>query len=234
MLLKSWDKLPEPMRTDEVRGYYTALKRRRFSLLLKRIMDILLALILFLLLLPLMLIVAAAVKIDSRGPVFFRQVRITRYGREFRIFKFRTMVRNAEKIGAAVTTDKDSRVTRTGGFLRKYRLDETAQLLNILKGDMTFVGTRPEIPKYAAAYTPEMRATLLLPAGITSLASIKYKDEQRLLRDAENADDVYIGQILPGKMRYNLEELRRFGFWRDIGMMFRTIGAVMKRDKEET
>lgn len=166
---------------------------------------------------------------DSKGGIFYRQERVTQYGRVFRIFKFRTMVAGADKIGTQVTVQNDSRITKIGEKLRKYRLDELPQLLNILLGDMTLVGTRPESTHYVKFYTPEMYATLLLPAGVTSEASIKYKDEAELLRDVEDVDKVYIEKVLPEKMRYNLESIKTFNVLMDIGTMFRTIYAVLKK-----
>lgn len=226
-MLKDWDQLPASLRTDAVRPYYEALNRKRGSLLLKRLFDIVVALVMVVILSPVFLLLAIAIKLDSPGPVFYRQVRITRYGKEFKIFKFRTMVSNADKIGAQVTVGNDSRITRVGRVIRNCRLDEIGQLINVLAGDMTFVGTRPEVPKYVAAYTPEMMATLLLPAGITSEASILYKDEAELLDRAEDVDDVYIRQVLPGKMRYNLYAIRHFSFLFEIRTMFRTVFAVL-------
>ena len=158
----------------------------------------------------------------------YRQTRVTTYGREFRIFKFRSMVQNADKKGSQVTTKCDGRITRIGRILRKYRLDELPQLLNILNGDMSFVGTRPEVVKYVRHYTSEMRATLLLPAGVTSMTSIEYKDEEKLLESVEDADDIYIHQILPEKMKYNLKALEKFNFLEDLKTMFRTVLAVLK------
>ena len=178
---------------------------------------------------PLFLVLALAIKIDSRGPVFFRQVRVTQYGKKFRIFKFRTMVNDADKKGAQVTLDNDERITKVGRFIRKCRLDEVSQLIDIWRGKMTFVGTRPEVPKYVEMYTDEMRATLLLPAGVTSEASIKFKNEDEFLKDAENAEDVYVNVVLPQKMEGNLQSLKRQGFWRDIGTMFKTVAAVLRR-----
>ena len=179
-------------------------------------------------LLPVFIILGIAIKIDSKGPVFFRQERITQYGRTFRIFKFRTMVNNAEKLGTQVTVGNDSRITRVGSFIRNCRLDEISQLLNILTGDMTFVGTRPEVKKYVDHYTKEMTATLLLPAGVTSLASIYYKDEAELLEKSENPDKTYIEEILPEKMKYNLQSIEKFDFLEDIKIMFMTALAVIR------
>ena len=227
MMLKKWEDLPENIRTDAVRPYYDALKKKQGSLLLKRIFDVAVSAVMLLILAPVFLILAVAIKLDSPGPVFYRQVRVTRYGKEFRIFKFRSMVSDADKKGSLVTVGNDSRITRVGKLIRKCRLDELCQLIDIFRGTMTFVGTRPEVPKYVAAYTPEMMATLLLPAGVTSEASILYKDEDRLLEGAEDVDKTYIEEVLPGKMKYNLESLKKFTFWGDIKIMFMTVFAVL-------
>ena len=190
--------------------------------------DILISLILLILLSPVFLILAIAIKADSKGPVFYRQERITQYGKTFRIHKFRTMYTGSEK-GSQVTVSNDDRITKVGRRIRRLRLDEIAQLVDVFTGAMSLVGTRPEVPKYVRQYTDEMKATLLLPAGITSLASIRYKDEDKLLANAENADETYVNEVLPGKMEYNLRAIRKFGFWRDIGTMFHTLGAVVRR-----
>ena len=227
MILKKWEDLPEFLRTDAVRPYYDSLARRRGSLLLKRLFDVVVSAIMLLLLSPVFLVLAIAIKLDSPGPVFYRQVRVTQYGKEFRIFKFRSMVSDADKRGSLVTVSGDSRITRVGHFIRNCRLDELCQLIDIFRGTMTFVGTRPEVPKYVAAYTPEMMATLLLPAGVTSEASILYKDEAELLDAASDVDAVYIRDVLPGKMKYNLDALKNFSFFSDIKTMFRTVFAVL-------
>ena len=229
MRLKKWEQLPPAMQTEAVRGYYDVLQKKRWSLFCKRVFDIAVSLLLLLLLSPLFLILAVAIRLDSRGPVFYRQVRVTQYGREFRIFKFRSMVQDADR-GSLVTVQGDARITRVGRVIRRCRLDEISQLLNVLRGDMTFVGTRPEVPEYVAQYSPAMLATLLLPAGITSLASILYKDEAKLLDAAEDTDRVYVEQVLPAKMRYNLQAIAHFGFWRDIGVMFMTVFAMLGKD----
>lgn len=226
-MLKSWEKLPDSLRTDSVRPYYESLKRKQGQLLLKRVFDVLMAALLLVLLSPVMLILALGIKLDSPGTVMFRQVRVTQYGREFRIFKFRTMVSNAQQLGTQVTVKGDARITRVGRLIRKCRLDELPQLLNILTGEMSFVGTRPEVPKYVSQYTPEMMATLLLPAGVTSQASIEYKEEDRLLADAKNADEAYVEQVLPGKMAYNLNSLLTFSVWDDLRTMVQTVLAVL-------
>lgn len=229
MRLKKWEELPSELQTEEVRRYYDILKKKNSSLFFKRIFDIIISFTLLLLFSPLFLILAVAIKLDSRGPVFYRQVRITQYNRKFRIFKFRSMVQDADK-GSQVTVNGDMRVTRVGRLVRKCRLDEISQLLNVLKGDMTFVGTRPEVPHYTEKYSPEMMATLLLPAGVTSLASIYYKDEAKLLDAADDADKVYIEQVLPAKMKYNLRAVEHFSFWGDLKIMFMTVFAVLGKD----
>ena len=231
MRLVKWDKLPADMQTEEVREYYDVLRKKRFSLFWKRIFDIFVSAIMLIILSPLFLILAIAIKTDSKGPVFYRQERVTQYGKPFRIFKFRSMVQNADK-GSQVTVDHDSRVTKVGKFIRKFRLDEICQLIDIFRGTMTFVGTRPEVPKYVNEYTPEMKATLLLPAGVTSLASIYYKDEAELLSGAEDTDKTYVEKILPAKMYYNLKEIENYGFWRDIKTMFMTVFAVLGKNYE--
>ncbi len=229
MILKKWEELPEEMKTAEVRKYYDILCRKRFSLFLKRVFDVVVSGIMLVVLLPLFAVLAIAIKIDSRGPVFYRQIRVTQYNKTFRIFKFRSMVQNADK-GSQVTVSGDSRVTRVGRFVRKCRLDEISQLIDVFRGKMTFVGTRPEVPKFTEHYTPEMMATLLLPAGVTSLASIYYKDEAELLDKAEDTDRVYIETILPAKMYYNLKAIESFSFFGDIKVMFMTVFAVLGKE----
>ena len=230
MMLKPWDRLPESLRTEEVRKYYDVLKKKQASLFFKRVFDIVVSAIMLVLLCPIFLILAILIKLDSKGPVFYRQVRVTQYGRHFRIFKFRTMVQNADKMGSEVTVNRDPRITRVGHVIRKCRLDEICQLIDVFRGTMTFVGTRPEVPRYVDAYTPEMMATLLLPAGVTSEASICYKDESRLLDAAADVDACYIHEVLPAKMQYNLRAIERFSFFSDIGIMFKTVFAVLGVD----
>ena len=228
MILKNWEQLPEELQLDEVKPYYEVLKKKKLSLILKRIFDVVVSFIMLIILLPVFIFLGIAIKIDSKGPVFFRQERITQYGKTFKIFKFRTMVNNAEKLGTQVTVGNDARITKVGKFIRDCRLDEIAQLLNILTGDMTFVGTRPEVRKYVNHYTKEMMATLLLPAGVTSLASIYYKDEAKLLDKSNNPDKTYIEEVLPGKMKYNLQSIKEFNFFEDIKTMIKTVVAVIK------
>ena len=226
----SWEKLPSQMQTEAVKPYYEILQKKQISLIFKRLFDIVVSIIMLLILSPVFLILAIAIKLDSKGPVFYRQVRVTQYGKEFRIFKFRTMVNNADKIGSQVTVGGDSRITRVGKVIRECRLDEIGQLLNILGGSMTFVGTRPEVPKYVEKYTSEMWATLLLPAGVTSEASIRYKDEAALLDAAEDVDATYIQDVLPGKMKYNLRSIQEYSFFKDIETMFQTVFAVVEKN----
>ncbi len=230
MILKPWEDLPDFLRTDQVRPYYEILAKKRGSLAAKRVFDVVVSAAMLVVLSPVFAGLALAIKLDSPGPVFYRQVRVTQYGREFRIFKFRSMVSDADQRGALVTVSGDSRITRVGHVIRKCRLDELCQLIDVLRGTMTFVGTRPEVPKYVAAYTPEMLATLLLPAGITSEASILYKDEAELLDAAADVDKTYLEMVLPDKMLYNLASLREFSFGSDIATMFRTVFAVLGMD----
>ena len=232
MILCKWEDLPAELQTDAVRPYYDILKKKQAGLVCKRIFDIVVSAVMLLILSPMFLILAIAIKLDSPGPVFYRQVRVTQYGKQFRIFKFRSMVSNADKIGTQVTVGNDSRITRMGKLIRKCRLDELCQLIDVFRGTMTFVGTRPEVPKYVEAYTPVMLATLLLPAGVTSLASIFYKDEDRLLEGAQDVDKTYITEVLPGKMRYNLKAIETFSFFGDIKIMFMTVFAVLGKEYE--
>lgn len=231
-MLKKWEEMPKFMRTEEVRPYYEILKKRKISLFLKRMMDLIGGVILLIILAIPMAVIAVMIKMDSEGPVFYRQERVTTYGKHFWIHKFRTMVSNADKIGSTVTVDNDNRITKIGAKLREYRLDELPQVLDLISGNMSFVGTRAEAVKYVKKYKPEYMATLLLPAGITSEACIRYKDEAKLLNAADDVDRVYVEKILPGKMKYNLESVKKFSFWREIMTMFRTVLAVLGKDYE--
>lgn len=231
-MLKKWEDLPKFMQCDEVRPYYDSLKKKKINLFFKRAFDFMAGCILFAILLIPMIIIAILIKIDSKGPVFYRQERVTQYGKRFKIHKFRTMVTNADQIGTAVTVGNDSRITKVGAKLRGCRLDELPQLIDVIVGDMTFVGTRPEATKYVEKYTNEMFATLLLPAGITSEASIRYKDEAKLLDVADDVDRVYIEQILTQKMRYNLDDVKQYSFFKDIVTLHRTIGAMLGKEYE--
>ncbi|RGS77362.1 sugar transferase [Coprococcus sp. AF21-14LB] len=227
-MLREWEKLPKYMQTEEVRPYYERLKKKKVSLALKRAFDVIASSIMLVILSPLMIIISILIVADSKGGVFYRQERVTQYGKKFRIFKFRTMVANADKIGTQVTISNDNRITKIGSVIRKYRIDEIPQLLNILVGDMSLVGTRPESVYYVKYYTPEMMATLLLPAGVTSEASILYKDEAELLDQTDDVEKVYIEKILPEKMKYNLESIKKFSFIREIRTMIKTVIAVVR------
>ncbi len=226
-MLREWKDLPDYMRTVAVRPYYDRLKKKTASLWIKRGFDFLVSVCLLFFLLPVFIGISVWVAHDSKGGVFFRQERVTQYGRKFKILKFRTMAVDREHVGAQITTAGDLRITRAGGVLRKYRLDELPQLINIILGDMSFVGTRPEVPGFVRRYTEEMMATLLLPAGVTSEASIRYKDESRLLEKADDVEEVYVREVLPWKMEYNLQSVREFSFLRDVGTMVRTVFAVL-------
>ena len=230
MLLRKWDDLPDFLKTNEVLKYYRALEGKSISLLCKRIFDVIVAFLMVIILSPVLLLLAIAIKLDSKGPVFYRQIRVTQYGKQFRIFKFRSMVTDADKKGSLITVDNDNRITKVGRIIRKTKLDEVPQLLNILTGDMSFVGTRPEVPKYTEKYSPEMNATLLLPAGVTSLASIYYKDESSLLDNTDDVDTVYLQTILPEKMKWNLQGIMNYSFWGDIRLMFMTFFAACGKD----
>ena len=232
MLVKEWNELPDYMQVEEVRPYYEILRKKKGQLVLKRIFDICVSLVLIVLLSPIIIFFSIWIKLDSKGPVFYRQERITQYGKVFRIFKFRTMVNNADKIGNLVTSKNDSRITKVGEKIRKYRIDEIPQLFNVLIGDMSFVGTRPEVKKYVDQYTPEMYATLLLPAGITSESSIRYKDEDKLLDIATDIDKVYVEKILVDKMKFNLERINNYSFLEEILTMLRTVFAVLGKEYE--
>ena len=233
MILRKWEELPEFMRTEEVRPYYEVLKKKRLSLVLKRMMDLVGGLVLLIILAIPMAVIAVMIKLDSEGPVFYRQERITTYGKHFKIHKFRTMVSNADKICTAVTVGNDSRITKVGAKLRGCRLDELPQVLDLISGNMSFVGTRPEAVKYVEMYRPEYYATLLLPDGITSEASIRYKDEAELLEAAADPDRVYVEEIVPQKMKFNLQSIMEFSFIGEIKTMFRTVFAVLGKDYSE-
>lgn len=228
MILRKWENLPPEMQVTEVKEYYDLLSKRKFQLVLKRAFDVAVSFLFLVMLSPAFAVLAVAIKLDSKGPVFYRQTRVTRYGENFRIFKFRSMVTDADK-GSLLTVDGDSRITKTGRFIRKYKLDELSQLLDVFRGTMTFVGTRPEVPKYVEKYTPEMMATLLMPAGITSEASVYYKDENELLDAAQDVEKTYLEVVLPDKMKYNLAAIRGFSFIDDIKVMILTVLAVFRK-----
>ena len=233
MILKKWENIPDNIKNEKTKKYYDILNSKKITLLLKRLFDIIFSSILLILLSPVLLILGVAIKIDSNGPIFYRQERITQYGRTFKIFKFRTMIFNADKMGVLITTKNDARITRVGNIIRKCRLDEIPQLINILVGDMTFVGTRPEVKKYVDRYTDEMKATLLMPAGVTSIASIKYKDEDEIIskyvEQGENIDNIYVSRVLPEKMKYNVDYLEKFTIFQDVVICLHTANEILRR-----
>jgi len=229
-MIKKWEDLPAFMKIPEVRPYWEVLYKKRGQLVLKRVFDFSLSIILLIILAIPMAFIAFMVKREDHGPALYRQERVTTYGKHFRIHKFRTMVMNADSIGTAVTVGNDSRITKIGAKLRHFRLDEMPQLFDVISGNMSFVGTRPEAVKYVEKYQPEFYATLLMPAGITSEASIRYKDEETLLSAADDVDKMYLEEVLPAKMVWNLESVRRFRFLREILTMFRTVLAVLGKD----
>lgn len=216
------------MQTEEVKKYYDILNSKKGYLIAKRIFDFALSLVMSLVFLPFIILVGIMIKIDSPGRIFFLQKRVTTNGKVFKIFKFRTMKENSEKL-SGVTIDNDPRITKLGKYLRKFRIDEIPQIFNILTGDLSFVGARPESVKYVNEYSPEMYATLLMPAGVTSPASILFKDEAELLKGAENPDETYVKDILPKKMAYNLEYIENCSLLYDIKVMFKTVIAVIKK-----
>ena len=241
MILRKWEKLPKYMQCYEVKEYYDILQKKKVSLIIKRIFDIVVSLILLVVLSPILLILAICIKIDSKGPVFYRQERVTTYNKTFKIFKFRTMIQDADQKGSLVTVENDSRITKVGKIIRKFRLDEIPQLLNILIGDMSFVGTRPEVRKYVDRYTNEMIATLLMPAGVTSYASIEFRDEDKIISkyvdEGEKIDDIYVNRVLSKKMKYNLNYIENFIFFKDILICIKTVltflGIGKKKEIEE-
>lgn len=237
MILKKWEKLPESLKCDAVKEYYNLLSHRKVSLVLKRVFDIVISFVLLIILSPILLILAILIKLDSKGPVFYRQERIKQYGKTFKIFKFRTMVQNADKIGSLITLGKDPRITRMGNIIRKCRLDELPQVINVLIGDMTFVGTRPEVKKYVDKYTDEMKATLLLKPGITSIASIRYRNEDEVMSEyiskGKTVDKAYTENVLPDKMKYNLEYIKKFSVIADIKICIDTVLVVSGFKKSE-
>lgn len=233
LLSVKYQELPESMKNEFTKEYWEMLKNRRVSLAAKRTFDILVSCIILVILSPFFLLLALAIKLDSKGPVFYRQVRVGRYDKDFKIFKFRTMVQNADRVGPPLTVGEDPRITRMGRFIRKLRLDEFSQILNVLGGSMSLVGPRPEVRKYVDAYTPEYMATLLIRPGITATSSIAFKDEDKILNSGGNPEQIYVDKILPPKMELNLQYVRNIGLWNDIKILFQTFGAVFLRKESE-
>lgn len=226
--MRRWEDLPEAFRTAETRPYYDLLSKRQGTIVIKRVFDVVMSLVLLIVLAPILLLLGIMIALDSRGPVVFTQKRVGRYGEEFTMFKFRSMRQDAESVGPQISVGKDPRISRVGHVLRKTRLDELPQLLNILLGDMSFVGVRPEVPRYVAKYTPEMWATLFLRPGVTSPASIRYKDEAKILAEAEDPELAYVEDVLPRKMIYNYSYLRELSFVGDLKILFETVLAVLR------
>lgn len=230
MSVKQWQKLPQNMQNEAVKPYFDSLQKKKFTLFVKRMMDIIIASIVIIILSPVLLGATIAVAVGSKGPVFYLQRRVGRFGKEFSIFKFRTMVVNADKIGAQITVGEDDpRITKVGKFLRTTRIDEFPQFFNILKGDMTLVGTRPEVARYVNEYNDEMMATLLLRPGATGAASLVYRYENEMLSGKEDPEKYYIETILPDKMAINLEYTKKLSIWEDIKILARTVLCVIKK-----
>jgi lipopolysaccharide/colanic/teichoic acid biosynthesis glycosyltransferase len=223
----TYQALPDSMKNEYTKEYWNLLRSKRLPLFAKRLFDIAVSFVILAVLSPFFLILAVIIKLDSKGPVFYRQVRVGRYNQDFKIFKFRTMVQDADRIGLELTVGEDPRITRVGRFIRKCRLDEFSQLLNVLSGSMSLVGPRPEVRKYVEAYTPEFMATLLIRPGITATSSIAFKDEDKLLNSGGDPEQIYVEQILPPKMSYNLEYMKRISLLSDIKIMFQTVAAVL-------
>lgn len=226
MKMPEYEKLPKELQCDEVKHYYNILKTKTKALIIKRIFDVFVAIFFIIFLSLPMAVIAILIKCTSKGPVIYKQVRVTTFGKEFKIFKFRSMRTDADSKGELLTVGEDDRITKVGRFIRKFRLDELPQIFHVLSGKMSIVGTRPEVPKFTAEYSNDMLATLLLPAGVTSLASIKFKDEAELLAKADDVDKAYVEQILPEKMKYNLEYIEKFSFTGDIKLIFKTVAEV--------
>ena len=195
--------------------------------MLKRIFDIILSLFGLIILLPFMLIIAIFIKLDSKGPVFFKQLRVTKNGREFKIFKYRTMRVGSDKY-SQITVGKDDRITKIGSFLRKYKLDEIPQLINVLIGDMSLVGPRPEVPKYVALYTDEQKEILKVRAGITDYASIEFSNENDLLASEEDPEKAYIEKVMPKKIELNKKYISEISILTDIKIILLTIKKILK------
>lgn len=203
------------------------LRNRKFQLILKRLFDIIFSFLGLLFLLPVFLIIAVAIKLDSKGSVFFKQIRVGKDGKEFKIYKFRTMVVDAEKKGMQITVDGDSRITKLGYYLRKTKIDELPQLINVLLGDMSFVGARPEVPKYVAMYAEDQRSILRIRPGITDIASIEYRDENSLLAKSNNPEETYIKEIMPRKIELNIQYIKDISIVTDIKLIFKTIFKII-------
>jgi lipopolysaccharide/colanic/teichoic acid biosynthesis glycosyltransferase len=225
--MKKWEDLPSCMQTPEVRPYYNIVKKKWISRFFKRCFDIFVSLIFLIILSPLFVVLSILVACSSKGPIFFTQDRITIYCKHFKILKFRTMVVDAEKKGLQITGNNDPRITKIGKFLRKTRLDEIPQLFNVLLGQMAFVGPRPEVPHYVNQYRPEWYATLLVKAGVTCEASIKFKDEDQILKGSQNPDFDYVSKVLPSKLAFDRVYIKRFNLFYDMDLMWKTFFSLV-------
>ena len=207
----------------------TILQQKRLQLILKRVFDIVVSFIGLVILSPLFIILAIVIVSDSKGPVFFKQTRVGRNGVLFKIYKFRTMIEDAEAKGMQLTVGDDSRITNVGAFLRKTKIDELHQLINVLKGEMSFVGPRPEVPKYVELYTEDQRQVLMVRPGITDLASIEYRNESALLATTDNPEKVYLEEIIPGKLELNRKYIVNMSLAIDMRIIMRTISAILSQ-----
>ncbi len=207
----------------------TILQQKRLQLILKRVFDIVVSFIGLVILSPLFIILAIVIVSDSKGPVFFKQTRVGRNGVLFKIYKFRTMIEDAEAKGMQLTVGDDSRITNVGAFLRKTKIDELPQLINVLKGEMSFVGPRPEVPKYVELYTEDQRQVLMVRPGITDLASIEYRNESALLATTDNPEKVYLEEIIPGKLELNRKYIVNMSLAIDMRIIMRTISAILSQ-----
>lgn len=229
MSVKQWQKLPAHMQNEAVKPYFDILAKKNITLFFKRFFEIIIAVIILLIISPILIIAGIAVAVTSKGPVFYLQERVGRYGKPFKIIKFRTMVVNADKLGAQITVgERDPRITRVGHILRITRIDEFPQMINILKGDMSLIGTRPEVQRYVDEYTDEMMATLLLRPGATGAASVKFSKENDMLKDKENPEEYYIKTILPEKMALNLDYTKNISIGYDFKIIGQTFACVFK------
>ena len=197
--------------------------------MLKRFFDIVLSLIGLVVLFPLFLLIAILIKLDSRGPVFYRGIRIGRFGKPFRIYKFRTMVMNAERLGASSTSKDDPRITKVGKLIRRYKLDETPQLINVLKGEMSLVGPRPQVSWAVELYNEKEKTLLALRPGITDLASLKFPNEEEILQGSKDPDKAYLEKIHPEKMRLSLEYVKTHSLWLDLKIILLTFKKIHGR-----
>ena len=196
---------------------------KKFNQIIKRVCDFILSLIGIIVLSPIFIIVSIAIKLDSKGKILFLQKRVGRYGKEFNIYKFRTMVSDAERLGKQITVGNDNRITKVGAFLRKYKIDELPQLFNVLKGDMSLVGPRPEVPKYVKLYSDEQKKVLNVRPGITDMASLRYKDENEILGKVDNPEEYYINVIMKDKLKLNLEYIEKSNIFFDLYLIIKTV-----------